>query len=151
VREGEQEWAFELKYFTRRLALPVRGEAYALTNQSAAPIGRYHFLADIERVESVVGNKAGIIGYAIALTNSEQYWKPRAADLTTIDAAFRVHEGRMLRGQLGWGLATGAGTMRGIEQPIRLSGAYRIAWRDYSIVSAGPGGRLRYVAVKVTA
>ena len=40
-------------------------------------------------------------GYAVLLTNDPSYWNvPAARD--TVDAAFRIHEGRDISGELAW-------------------------------------------------
>ena len=45
--KGDQTFAIELKYKTRRLDVNVKGESFNLLDQSAQDIGRYDFLKDI--------------------------------------------------------------------------------------------------------
>lgn len=90
-------------------------------------------------------------GYALALTNDSSYWRPPTVPRATIDAAFRLHEGATLSGQLGWAPHAGAGTTRGRDKVHRLHGAYRLHWADYSEVAPGPAGTFRYLLVEASA
>ena len=137
--------ALELKYCTTKLDK----EPFKLREQSARDVRRYDFLKDVQRLETVCAElnmcKAG---YAVILTNDQGYWeKPRT--LETMDADFRIHEGREITGNLGWHPRTGAGTMRDREAPIHLNGAYTTHWQDYSDVLAVRGGKFRYLVVAV--
>jgi hypothetical protein len=142
--------AIELKYKTRRLHVTVAGESFALLDQSAQDIGRYDFLKDVQRLEEVVLDRQDVRGYAILVTNDRAYWSP-ATGRVTVDASFRLHDGRDLSGQLGWGAGTSAGTMRGREVAIGLRRPYRLAWRDYSRVTSSTYGTFRYLLVGVGA
>lgn len=140
--------AVELKYKKRPLRLELRGEVYDLTSDGAQDLGRYDFLLDICRIERVVAAQPQTEGVAILLTNDSSYWSgpsPRS----TIDAAFRLHEGRCLSGALAWGASAGAGTTRGREAILGLTGSYTCAWSDYSVVSDRSGGRLRYLTANI--
>lgn len=138
--------AIELKYFKRKMVVERGGEGFALANQGAHDIHRYHFVRDIERVEG-----AGA-GFAVALTNDPGYWHPPRKK-NPIDAAFRLHEGRTLPAneELAW--APGASTgMR--KPPIHLRRSYPLHWRDYGPTLAGAanaaGQRFRYLALEVS-
>ncbi len=140
----EARAAIELKYFKRKLDVAVGGERFALANQGAHDINRYHFLRDIERVEG-----AGR-GFAVALTNDPNYWT-RAIKQSPIDAAFRLHEGRTLPAHkpLAW-----APSATGMNKPsIRLKHSYSLAWRDYGLplteVAEARSRQFRYLAVEV--
>jgi len=148
VRVISSDWtlAIELKYKTRRLQATINGERFDLTNQSAQDIGRYDFCRDIERIERFAASRANAPGCAVLLTNDSAYWKqPTKQD--TVDAAFRLHEGRVLTGKLAWGLHASAGTMQSREQPIHVSGRYQLSWQDYSPPRDGPYGRFKYLLV----
>ena len=93
--------ALELKYATSRLDHDEGGEILSLRNQSALDVRRYDVVRDIERLEKVSGLPHVRGGYAILLTNDAAYWTPPTRSLETIDAAFRVHEGRTIGGRLG--------------------------------------------------
>jgi len=139
--------AIELKYKSRRLHVNVRGEIFDLLNQSAQDIGRYDFLKDIQRLEEVGLNKSNYEGYGIFLTNDSAYWGfPR--DDQTVDAEFRIHEGRTLSGKLNWKLSASEGTMRHRKETIHIKNVYSLKWRDYSEPNAGTYGQFRYLLVK---
>ena len=94
-------------------------ETFALCNQAAQDVRRYDFLKDVQRLERVVSlPDLAIVGFAVCLTNDSAYWKvPMRQD--TVDAAFRLHEGRTTEGELRWSGPAGAGTTRGREAPIK--------------------------------
>jgi len=75
-------------------------------------------------------------------------WSPPRTD-TTVDAAFRINEGRRHHGTLTWADHTGQGTKKGRESPISLRGDYVTHWSDYSEVSAPRNGQFRYLSVAV--
>ena len=107
--------AIELKYKTRGLELEQDDESFALRDQSAQDQGRYDFLRDIQRLELMRSKLEQCkAGYAVLLTNDSSYWKvPMYRD--TVDAAFRVHEGRDGFGSIGVG---GPSAVRGtVEGP----------------------------------
>ena len=140
--------AIELKYLLRKLTATVEGELFDLPDQSAQDIRRYDFVKDILRLERMRLEDLADDAYAIALTNDPGYWRPTARE-GTVDAAFRLAEGRRLAGLLAWAAHTGAGTMVGRKDPIALGGDYLVTWRDYSRVGTERGGHFRYLAVEV--
>ncbi len=147
MRDGSGTTCVELKYWSRHIDIPVHGERFTLANQGAQDLSRYDFLKDLQRVERAVAEGLATRGYVIALSNDQGFWgSPRPG---TIDADFRLHEGRILSGPLRWGIAAGAGTMRGRETVIELSGKYELNWRPYSQVTQGSGGEFRYLLVDV--
>lgn len=93
--------AIELKYKTRGLIVSVGGESFDLKDQSTQVVGKYEFLKDIQRLEEIISGRDVIVGYALFLTNDSAYWKlSRGKD--TLDANFRIHEGRNITGELVW-------------------------------------------------
>ena len=140
--------AVELKYFTRRLECSAGGEGFSLLDQGAQDLGRYDFLKDVQRLEELVSLHPDCTGVAVALTNDSGYWTPPRTD-TTVDAAFRINEGRRVRGTLSWADHTGAGTMSGRTSPISLRGDYVTRWAEYSLVSAPRSARFRYLSIEV--
>ena len=80
----------------------------------------------------VLGRNPCKAGYAVMLTNDSSYWKvPGRSD--TVDADFRVHEGREISGALAWAARTGPGTMKGRESPIRLQGSIVYAGKSIQL------------------
>jgi hypothetical protein len=146
-------FAIEVKYKTRALHETSAGEFFWLKDHSAQDCGRYDFLKDVQRLESFISTKKlQCKGYAILLTNDSLYWKP-AAGSSTVDASFRLHEGRMVQGTLSWAPTAAKGTIKGREEPIVLRGTYQLAWQDYSEAASGSVGgsrtRFRYLLVEV--
>lgn len=137
--------AVELKYLTRPLRVDVDGEAFTLTNQAAQDIRRYDFWRDVVRLERLVAYHPRLQAHAVCLTNDPGYWRPpRSAD--SVDAAFRLHEGREVSGRLAWSDAAGEGTTRGRTAPLELTGGYTLRWRDFAAVA---GQNLRYLHVEM--
>ena len=128
--------------------LLILQEIFDLLNQSAQDIGRYDFLKDIQRLERIVFDRNDIVGYAVFLTNDSAYWiTPR--NINTVDANFRIYQGRILSGELSWGSHASEGTMRGREETIHIKGAYNLNWQDYSEPSQESYGKFRYLLVKI--
>ncbi len=150
---ADVDWAaaIELKYFTRALDKVVGDERFELLNQGAQDICRYDFVRDVARVEAVARRTPGVSGYALALTNDSSYWREPQYQRPTIDAAFRLHEGRTLTGLLGWSSDAAPGTTRGRTEVHALTGSYPLHWRDYSRVTDGPAGTFQYLLVEVPA
>lgn len=147
LRGTASSCAIELKYSTRGLTTTVDNEPYVLSDQGAQDLIRYDFVKDLSRLERIVLDHPGAVGIGLLLTNDSAYWKePRT--FGTVDAAFRLHEGRRLSGQLEWASHVG-GTARGRESLHDLRGSYALAWRDYSRVPAASYGAFRYLLVPV--
>ena len=142
--------AVELKYKTRKLDLSSNGENFALKNQGAPDQARYDFLKDIKRLEDVVKSKREAKrGFALLLTNNHLYWEaPKKKD--TIDAKFRIHEGREVKGKMTWSKKAGAGSMQGgREKPIKLRGSYYMRWSDYKKLGDDKNTTFRYLLIEV--
>jgi hypothetical protein len=143
---GVEKIAIELKYKTKSLEVLHQGESFALLNHSAHDCGRYDFLKDIMRLEHVVQKEMDTIGYVIFITNDQAYWS--SVETNTIDSAFRIAEGQIVHGELGWGEGASSGTIRGREKPLRLRGRYRMQWEAFSQVE-GANGQFRCLCFKV--
>jgi len=148
VELHSQITAIELKYKTRPLDAGHGGEAFRLLGQGAQDQARYDFLLDVHRLERVVAAYPRSVGAAIFLTNDRGYWvAPRA--LQSVDAAFRLHEGRSLEGELAWGAAAAAGTKSGRDGSITLAAKYGVAWAEYSTLESNDNGLFRYLLVSI--
>jgi hypothetical protein len=128
--------AFELKYLVRAVETTVAGERFVLRNQGAHDISRYDVVKDVHRVERWVDTGLADRGYVIVLSNDPGYWN--RSDRDTIDAAFRLHHGRVLQGSCAWHDRAGAGTTRGRGLPLLLYGTYTLRWQPYSTVDGRP-------------
>lgn len=139
--------AIELKYATRALSVELDGESFQLRNQAAQDVRRHDFIKDLVRLETLVARGVAHRGWAIFLTNDQSFWG--RSSRTTVDSAFRLHEGQMLHSSLMWGEAAGDGTRRGRDVPLKLTGSYVLHWTDFSAVAPGPPGVFRVLAVAV--
>lgn len=142
-------FAIELKYKTPGLELRQDDEPFVLRDQSAQVQGRYDFLRDIQRLELIRSELEQCkAGYAVLLTNYSSDWKgPTNRD--TVDADFRVHEGREISGELAWAVRASSGTVGGRKSPIQIRGSYPLRWQDYSSFPGMSYGSFRYFAVSV--
>lgn len=142
--------AIELKYKTRSLQLNLDGEDFHLSSHSAQDLGRYDFIKDICRLEQITSTLSNCEGWAIMLTNDTAYWKV-PQNKSTVDAAFRLTEGRTLNGQLAWTDGASAGTKKNRERDLSVDGHYKLNWYDYSTTDSRSYGQFRYLAVNVHA
>jgi hypothetical protein len=137
--------AIELKYKSRLFVHEYNGEAYALKNHAAEDVARYDFWKDVWRLETVVRTGKARCGYAIFVTNNPGYWKPGRR--TSVDAAFRMHDGREVYGQLAWNGAS-EGTMKHRESPIQLGSSYTLRWINFSELNVR-GGMFQYLLLEI--
>ena len=136
------------KYKTENLEIEINNEKFNLKNQLARDLGRYDFIKDISRLEEASEKYHGGVGFAIFLTNDENYWKTSKNDETAADKDFRIPEGKTINGKLCWKEGTSKGTMRGREEPITLNGKYDLEWKNYSNLE-GKNGQFRYLLIEV--
>jgi hypothetical protein len=140
--------AIELKYFVTRLTATVFDEKFDPPSQGAQDLSRYDFIKDIGRIETCLRNGYADEGWVIALSNDPSYWAP-GRKMDSVDASFKLHEGRSLTGLLAWASHTG-GTMRSREAVLELSGTYVCTWRPYSEIEPGTrAGSFKYLALQV--
>ena len=138
----------KLMYTTRGLDLEWGNERYVLREHGGQPPRRYEFLKGVQTIEEAISCGPAKMGYSILLTNQPDYWNaPSRQDV--IDAAFRLHEGSKVSGELKWSERAGKGTIKGKEAPIDLLGSYDLHWRDYSRLGNGNNQQFRYLAVMV--
>lgn len=148
---GKREWldmritspagavtALELKYATDRLDAVVDGERFNLSRRAAQDITTYDIVKDVGRIERFIEAGCADNGAVVLLTNEAWYWKVPVHDRVTGAGQFRVHEGVQLTGARTWQAGSGAGTQKGREQPIVLTGVYPCAWLDYSRIGHQP-------------
>ncbi len=147
-QDGARRTAVELKYLTRAWEGEVAGERFELKDQGALDIRAHDVVKDIARVEKFVAAMPGSNGAVICVGNDPSYWNAPGHGRATNADAFRLHEGTVLSGERAWGPLTGAGTSRGREEPLVLTGRYPLAWADYSTLP-GPRGVFRTLVVEV--
>jgi hypothetical protein len=139
--------AIEVKYKTKNLHTAEKNEEFNLKNHNAQDQGRYDFLKDISRLENVLEKKSDGAGFAVFLTNDYLYWeKPKKKD--PVDEAFRIHEGKTIKGKLSWKEGTSKKTMKTREEPIIVNGKYTLNWKEYSNLQK-QNGKFRYLVIEV--
>lgn len=147
IKENKKIVPIELKYKTAAL----QTNEFCLKNHGSHDTSRYDYIKDIRRIEQIVMEQEGY-GYAIFLTNDKLYWQEPRQN-TTQDEQFRLHEGRILKGQLKWRKDTKASTMtKKRMQPIKLENEYELNWKDYNYKNfcvAKRNCRFRYLAIKI--
>jgi hypothetical protein len=138
IKIGNKVYIIELKYKTKKIDLEYNKEKFYLLNQGAQDVGRYDFIKDITRLERFISKHKNYTGYAIMLTNDNLYWRDPVR-LNTVDANFRIHENRKIKGKLEWDDRASAGTKRGRESNLIIKDSYLVKWSDYSILKeSGP-------------
>jgi len=145
VHLDHETWAVELKYKLPQRSCPevlVEGERFRLGDQGQSLVARCEYIKDVCRMEQLVAAQHATVGIAIMLTNDAGYWQPAKRD-DQKDRAFRIHEGRILRGELGWPPEARTGDGR---PTLSLRGQYTCAWQDYSIVQ---GSKFRALVTRV--
>lgn len=150
VKIDDETVAIELKYLVSRVDQVLFEERFNLPNQAAQDISRHDFVKDVVRVERFVADGIADRGIALALSNDQGYWRS-GTKLDPVDLMFRLNEGREISGALNWGLMAGAGTTKGREIPLSLTGRYRCDWQDYSSIER-PSGKpivFRYLLFEV--
>ena len=150
VRNDSEKLAIELKHLTRAVDVELAGERFVLKDQGAQDISAYDCWKDIVRLESFVSAGIADAGCFVLLTNDPLYWKPPARPGAGYDA-FRLNEGRQVRGALEWGARAGPGTRRGREAPLILASTYELAWLPYSQVGQGVVGAFKALVLNVGA
>jgi hypothetical protein len=146
----QERTAIELKYLVAALHATFNGELFDLPNQSANDISRHDVIKDIARVETLLADEYADNGQVVVLSNDRSYWR-QGSRADTIDAAFRIHEGRVLTGALSWSARAGRGTTTSRDIPLRLAGRYTCHWQDYSQVALtnGRAAQFRYLLISV--
>jgi hypothetical protein len=150
IRLNQQRTAIELKYLVAALHATINEELFDLPNQSANDISRHDVIKDVTRVETLLADGYADNGQVLVLSNDRSYWQ-QGSRTDTIDAAFRIHEGRLLTGALSWAARAGRGTTASRDIPLRLVGRYTCHWRDYSQVALtnGRAAQFRYLLIGV--
>src|SRR5660398_105525 len=82
----------ELKYKSLKKSLIVGEEEFHLKNHGAQDIGKYDFIKDIVRVESILSSGSRFAeGYSIMLSNDPSYWNGSIRK-DTCCAAFNISD-----------------------------------------------------------
>ncbi len=156
VTLGKKVYAIELKYKTKTTepVIEYENEGFPLKNQGAQDLGRYDFVKDINRLEILKreilnGNNNNFDGYSIFLTNDHLYWGKPTTNRNTIDKQFRIHCGNELTGTRSWIGNPAEGTIKNKENPIILTGTYKLEWQLYHDFENVKNGKFKYLIVKI--
>ncbi|WP_086243329.1 hypothetical protein [Campylobacter devanensis] len=136
------EWIpIELKYKTKnskkeKMTDQIIQEVFNLKNQGAKDINCYLYLKDIMRIESIKEQEKNNFkeSYAVFLTNDKTYLNPPQKN-NCVYKDFSLEREIIKQGELKWAEHTGAGTKKGIEDPIILKGIYKMEWNEFSKVN----------------
>lgn len=150
IRLDGTRTAIELKYLVAALHAILGEASFDLPHQSANDISRHDVIKDITRIEAALADGHADDGCVVVLSNDRSYWQP-ATRAETIDAAFRLDEGRVLEGTLAWAAHAGKGTTASRDTPLLLASRYTCHWRDYSEVSLTNGrmALFRYLLISL--
>ncbi|MGX1901616.1 hypothetical protein ACT3HK_09660 [Thermolongibacillus altinsuensis] len=122
---SEQQYALYLMNKLAGLIIKQENQLIELKHHGAEDCGRYDFLKQVEKLEKITTGRDNIKGIAILLTNDHLYWsEPTRAN--TVDSYFRIHENRILTGELKWLEHASAGTTKGREDSIVIKGTYKL-------------------------
>lgn len=140
--------AIELKYKTRGIKLKFEREDYILQNQAAQDLGRYDFIKDISRLETITSTNMNSEGFAIFLTNDRAYWKV-PNDSVTIDHDFRINEGALISGLCDWDYKASKGTKKSRENSIKIKNKYLCTWFHFSDIKVKNCNEFKYLIVSI--
>ncbi len=144
IKDGK--WIpIELKYKTKGCIKELAGDVYNIKNHGAKDVNCYLYLKDIQRIETVRANVPTFEeGYTIFITNEKSYLKsPQKSDCVYKD--FSLAENEVKHGIMDWAEGTGAGTKKGMEEPISLADSYPIHWDEYSKLDDSNTGTFWYL------
>lgn len=147
----DEKWIpIELKYKTKGCVKELDGDVYNIKNHGAKDVNCYLYLKDIQRIETVRANVSVFEeGYTIFITNEKSYLKsPQKLDCVYMD--FSLAENEEKHGIMDWAEGTGAGTKKGMEEPIRLLNSYPIHWNEYSKLDDSNTGSFWYLMNHIT-
>ncbi|WP_034601044.1 hypothetical protein [Clostridiisalibacter paucivorans] len=139
----------ELKYKTLKKSLIIGDEEFTLRNHGAQDLGKYDFIKDIVRLETLLSDENKFVeGYAVMLTNDPSYWNGSIRK-NTCCAAFDIGNDKKISGVLKWAERTSTGTMKNREEALDLLSEYKMKWYEYSYFDEKRNGTFKYLAVKV--
>ena len=146
IIDKEQNYiVIELKYKTKQAEYTNgHNEKVKLFGHGAPDEGRYDYLLDIRRIELFKNRdnenylyskqlKTFEKGYAILITNENQYWmktKKMAHDKKTVDAKFCIGENDTINGEISWTTEEIKNWMKSRES-FDIKGEYKCKWQDY--------------------
>lgn len=155
IDENKNYIVIELKYKTKQ-AEYTNGynEKINLLGHGAPDEGRYDYLLDIHRIELFKNKdtenyvyseqlKNFEKGYAILLTNENQYWnrtKDEAKIKQTVDANFSIGEDDVINGNIFWTSTQEKNWMKS-RKSFKINGEYKCEWQDFCEEKKPPRAR----------
>ena len=145
--DGESAWTvIELKYVKAATIITHRGEVYDLAGTWSTNLSRFDALADLRRVEGIVGAGLAAQGHTVFLTNAADAWNVDVSTGGNMAGQFSLHAGRELPAgvPLDWvpaNPAVGSVTKKRLAPyaPITLARAQTCSWTPYSAFSVTAG------------
>jgi len=138
---NERTYGIELKYKTRQLN--DLEEQYNLITQGAQNLGKYDFIKDVMRLETLLNDNNIDEGYAIWLTNDHLYWSEPSKDSVGY-FEFSVHQNATKKGELNWKQNINRVRLGKRKKKIILDGIYPINWEVYSNIEQVNNGLFKY-------
>lgn len=145
--DGEPAWTvIELKYVKVATVITHQGEVYDLAGTWGTNLSRFDALADLRRVEGIVGAGLAAQGHAVFLTNAADAWNVDVSARGIMAEQFSLHAGRGLPAgvPMDWepaNPAVSSVTRKRLAPyaPITLARAQTCTWTPYSAfpVTAG--------------
>ncbi len=145
VKLSGEKIGIELKYKTKKLSGKFEDEQFNLKNQSATPLARYDFYADIERLECLKQSKHIDKGFVIFLTNDLSYQNDANGSAKSFNFAkdYEINKNNENNGVYKWDDTNWTVEER-IEEnnkiksiakkrinPIKISSKYICEWENY--------------------
>lgn len=127
LADEDERMAVELKYPKKRFEGDHGSERFEF-GTDPADLACYDYLADLERLETLVEDGVCDRGVAVVLTNNALLWDNRPTGANYDE--FKLYDGRTIGGQRAW--PEGASVSRGRSQPLELTDDYTLDWRPYS-------------------
>ncbi|WP_440005302.1 hypothetical protein [Halomicrococcus sp. SG-WS-1] len=125
--DDDERMAIELKYPKKSFKAQAEDESYEFGNDPT-DVACYGYLADIERLETLIAEGSCEQGAAVIVTNDALLWEnqPNGANYDE----FKLYDGRTVSGRHSW--AEDASISGSRSQPIDLASEYTLDWQDYS-------------------
>lgn len=119
----------ELKYRTKSETISRHGcLGISLKNQGAHPLGRYHFMKDVQRLENqTIANGCS---FCLMLTNDPLYYNDDNNCAGVIDIEFRFYK-KMKRGSHKWKNSNNPYWKKKNLGPVELMHEYDVEWKGY--------------------
>lgn len=114
---------------------------FVVNPTSPADVIRYGFIKDIWRLETLCDGPDWDKGYAILLTNRDDFWKQQDNPGVT-DAQFHLYESRKIQGSLSWNSDTAESTQNDYPA-LYICDHYRMQWKQFGYLG------FRYLMVAV--